>query len=228
MIGIQLKIALLSALAAALSPAAAWAANEDFQTWNVLNLSTEIAKHVPMTLEISGRMVDDSGRLGVVIVRPAVGYKFSNAVTVFLGYAHQKTINDGRADVDENRIFQQVNWRIGKVGTATLASRTRLEQRWVSGARDLGWRFRERVQLLIPLKAKKTQFVISSELFFALNTTDWGARAGFDQARNFVGINFPLSKMISAETGYQNRYQERRGQADRMDHIIPITLNVRF
>ena len=216
------------ALAALALPAGAHAATEDFQTWNAVNFSTHIAQNVPVTLELSGRMVDDSGRLGVVIFRPAIGYKISDAVTVFVGYTHQKTINDGRADVDENRIHQQVNWRIGKIGKATVASRTRIEQRWVAGARDMGWRVRERLQLQVPLKSKGANFVVSNELLFALNTTDWGARAGFDQMRNFVGVNFPLSKVVTLETGYQNRYQERRGAADRMDHIIPLTLNIKL
>jgi hypothetical protein len=123
------------ALAALALPAGAHAATEDFQTWNAVNFSTHVAKDVPVTLELSGRMVDDSGRLGVVIFRPAIGYKISDAVTVFVGYTHQKTINDGRVDVDENRIHQQVNWRIGKIGKATVASRTRIEQRWIAGAR---------------------------------------------------------------------------------------------
>jgi hypothetical protein len=220
-----LKLVLGAALA---MPVAAHAATEDFQTWNTINLSTHIAKDVPVTLELSGRMVDDSSRLGVAIFRPAIGYKFSDSVTVFLGYTHQKTINEGRADVDENRIHQQLNWRIGKIGKATLASRTRIEQRWIKGANDMGWRLRERLQLQIPLKPKKTNLVLSSEMLFALNSTDWGARAGFDQMRNFIGVNFPIGKGMTLETGYQNRYQERRGSADRMDHIIPITLNISF
>jgi Protein of unknown function (DUF2490) len=209
-------------------PAVAHAATEDFQTWNSINLSTHIAKDVPVTLELSGRMVDDSSRLGVAIFRPAIGYKISDSVTVFLGYTHQKTINEGRADVDENRIHQQLNWRIGKIGKATLNSRTRLEQRWIKGSSDMGWRVRERLQLQIPLKPKKTNLVVSNEMLFSLNTTNWGARAGFDQMRNFVGVNFPIGKGMTLETGYQNRYQLRRGSADRMDHIVPITLNISF
>jgi Protein of unknown function (DUF2490) len=223
-----LKNRLCLVLAASFLPVVAQAATEDFQTWNTVNLTTNVAKNVPLTVEFSGRMVDDSGRLGVVVLRPAIGYKFSDSLTVFLGHAHQKTINRGRADVDENRIYQQINWRIAKIGKATLASRTRIEQRWVEGARDMGWRVRERLQVQVPLKSKGANFVVSNEMLFALNTTDWGARAGFDQMRNFIGVNFPLSKAVSLETGYQNRYQERRGPADRMDHIIPITLNIKL
>jgi Protein of unknown function (DUF2490) len=220
-----LKLVLGTLLA---TPVAAHAATEDFQTWNGLNFSTHVAKNVPITLELNGRMVDDSSRLGVTVFRPAIGYKISDSVTVFLGYTHQKTINDGRADVNENRIHQQLNWRVGKIGKATLNLRARLEQRWINGSSDMGWRVRERLQLQIPLKPKKTNLVVSNELLFSLNTTNWGARAGFDQMRNFIGVNFPIGKGLTLETGYQNRYQVRRGSADRMDHIIPITLSISF
>ncbi len=220
-----LKTMLCSVMAV---PAVVQAATEDFQTWHTVSLSTDIARDIPVTIELSGRMVDESGRLGLVIFRPAIGYRISDSVAVFVGYTHQKTINRGGADVVENRVHQQVNWRIATIGTATLMSRTRLEQRWIEGARDMGWRLRERLQLQIPLKAEKTNLILSSETLVALNSTDWGARAGFDQIRNFVGVNVPVGKGVTLETGYQNRYQERRGTSDRMDHVVPITLNVSF
>ena len=223
-----MKRGILYALAVIGVPHAAYAATEDFQTWNTVNLSANIAKNVPVTLEVSGRLTEDSGRLGVVIVRPAIGYRFSKRLTALVGYTRQTTVNRVRSDTNENRLHQQLNWQVGALGRATFASRTRLEQRWIEGSDDLGWRVRERLQMQLPLKSARTNLVLSSEVLFALNSTDWGAHAGFDQMRNFAGVNFPLSKTITLETGYQNRYQKRRGAADRMDHIIPITLSVKL
>jgi Protein of unknown function (DUF2490) len=213
---------------ALIAPTAVQAADGDLQTWNTLNLNTTVAKNVPVTLEFGARMVDDAGRLGVLIFRPSIGYKISDDLTVSLGYAHFKTINRGRADTDENRIYQQVTWRIGKIDKATLIARSRLEQRWIEGARDMGWRLTGRLRLQVPLKAKQTNLILSHEQLYALNSTDWGARAGLDQMRNYVGVSFPISKGVTLETGYQNRYLVRRGTADRIDHIVPIILNVNF
>lgn len=214
--------------AAFLAPVPCLAGVEDFQGWNSINLATAVAKKVPASLEVSGRMIENAGRLGVFVVRPAIGYQFSNTVTAFVGYTHQITINDGVPDVTENRIHQQLNLRVGTIGNAVVSSRTRFEQRWIQGARDLGLRLRERLQLQVPLKKAGTNFVLSSEILFALNTTDWGARAGFDQMRNFAGLSIPLNRAVVFETGYQNRYQKRFGAPDRVDHIIPVTLNIKI
>ncbi len=225
-----MKLALCGSalLYAALLPTSAHAATDDFQSWNTLNLGADLSKTVVASLELQGRFVDDSSRLGVAILRPTIGYKVSKNLTLTIGYAHQTTINRGAPNVDENRFFQQTSWRIGKIGTATVNSRTRIELRTVEGARDTGWRVRQRLQLQIPLKAKGTHLILSSEGLFALNSTDWGARAGFDQMRNFVGVSFPLSKALTLETGFQHRYQRRVGAADRSDFVLPVTLSVKL
>lgn len=207
-------------------PISARAATEDFQTWQVVNLSKDVVKNVPVTLELSGRLVDETGRLGILIFRPAIGYRINNRMTLSVGYLRQKTINRGGPDVDENRIHQQLLWQILGSGKVTLISRTRLEQRRIEGAQDTGWRLRERLQLQLPLNAERANLVVAHEMFLALNSTDWGARAGFDQMRNFVGVNFPIGKGMTVETGYQNRYQRRQGLADRVDHIVPVILNI--
>lgn len=214
-------------LAAATSPAHA-ATADDFQVWTSLNLGTNLSNRVVANLELSARLTEDSSRIGVAILRPMIGYKVSDALTLHIGYAHQTTINQGAPNTDENRFFQQTNWRIGKIGRATLNSRTRIELRTVEGARDSGWRVRERLQLQLPLKAKGTSLILSSEALFALNSTDWGARAGFEQMRNFIGVSLPLGKAFTLETGFQHRYQYRAGRPDRSDFIVPVTINVKF
>lgn len=220
--------ALIATLAATGIASATHAAEQDFQTWNTINFERAVNPKIVTTLEIGGRLVDDAGRLGVAIVRPTIGYKVSDDVTFSLGYAHFRTVNRGRPDVSENRIFQQLMWRVGKVGTATAISRFRLEQRTVVGARDLGWRMTARMRLTIPTGRNRASVILSHEQIYALNTTDWGAHAGFDQMRNFAGVSVPLDTSVTFETGYQNRYLKRSGIADRIDHLVPITLNIRI
>ncbi len=214
-------------LAMAASPAYA-ATADDFQVWTSLNISTKLSKHVVANLELSARLTDDASRVGAAILRPMVGYRVNDSLTLHIGYTRQTTINLSVPNVDENQFFQQTNWRIGKIGRATLNSRTRIELRTIERARDSGWRVRERLQLQIPLKAKGTNLILSSEALFALNSTDWGARAGFDQMRNFVGVSIPLGKAFTLETGFQHRYQYRAGRPDRSDFIVPVTVTVRL
>lgn len=217
----------LAAIMAA-GPFRAVAATDDFQIWTSLNIGGNLSDKVVANMEVASRFDRDASHLNVLVARPTIGYRLSDAVVVHIGYAFQKTIVDGRADVNENRFFQQTNWRVGKIGRATLASRTRIELRTVEGRNDTGWRLRQRLQLQIPTRTKGVNVIVSSEALFALNSTDWGARAGFDQMRNFVGVSLPLSKALTLETGYQHRYQRRVGQADRSDHIVPVTISVRL
>lgn len=222
-------ILVAGAAAFAVAPGSAVAATaDDVQIWAVLNISTDLSPNIVGNLEVAGRLVDDANRLGVAAFRPSIGYKVSKDLVLEIGYMRQTTINGGAPNVHENRFFQQTNWLVGKIGSATLNSRTRIELRTIQGARDSGWRLRQRVQFQIPLKAKGTSLILSSEGLFALNSTDWGARAGFDQMRNFVGVSFPVGKGLSLETGFQHRYQRRVGNPDRSDFVVPVTLGVKF
>jgi Protein of unknown function (DUF2490) len=224
-----MKYLLGTAAMLAFTPFAARAATaDDFQVWSSLQASGSISGNIVGSVELSGRFVDDSSRLGVAIVRPTIGYKFSHAVTAYIGYAHQTTLNPNRRDTQENRIFQQINWTMGKVGNGTFSSRTRLEERFVNTGNDTGLRFRFQLKYTVPLKAKGTNFLVSSEPLIALNTTDWGQHAGLDQWRNFIGVNFPVAKKLTLETGFQHRYQKRFNQPDRSDFIVPLTLAYKF
>lgn len=217
----------VAVLAAVAVPAQA-VTTDDFQVWTALNLSSDLSPKIVGNLEVAGRLVDDANRLGVAAFRPMIGYKVSKDLVLEIGYVHQTTINRGTPNLDENRFFQQTNWRVGTIGSATVNSRTRIELRTVRGARDSGWRLRQRVQFQIPLRAKGTSLILSSEGLFALNSTDWGARAGFDQMRNFVGVSFPVGEGLTLETGFQHRYQRRVGNPDRSDFVVPMTLSVKF
>ena len=215
------------ALVLVAAPASA-ATADDFQVWASLNLGTSLSKKIVANLELSARLPDDASRIGVAIFRPTIGYKANDDLTLHIGYAHQTTVNVGTPNVEENRFFQQTNWRMGKIGKVTFNSRTRIELRTVEGARDSGWRVRERIQLQIPLKAKGTHLLVSTEQMFGLNSTSWGAISGFDQMRNFIGVSVPLSKVFTLETGFQHRYQRRIGRADRSDFVLPITVSAKF
>lgn len=45
-------------------------------------------------------------------------------------------------------------------------------------------------------------------MFAALDDTDWGQRAGFDQNRAFIGLGVRLSASARLEAGYLNNLVE--------------------
>jgi hypothetical protein len=209
-------------------PTAVQAQVQDTQVWITAGMSAPITGRLSGGVELSLRTGDNNARLSTTFVRPTLTYKMSKAVTLKAGYVRVAVNSAGSQPVRENRVFEEVNWSLGSALGASWGSRTQIEQRFIEGRRDTGWRLRERIKLTVPLRRGGLNVVASSEWIFALNSTDYGAHAGFDQTRNFVGINVPLDKHASVEAGYMNRYAVRRGGADRDDHIVPVTLSYRF
>jgi hypothetical protein len=103
----------------------------------------------------------------------------------------------------------------------------RLEQRFVRPGSDTGWRYRQQIRYALPVSQDGIALLLQAEPFFALNSTDWRARAGFDQVRVMTGGSIPVSKRAALETGYQVQYV-RGATVDRLNHVVPVTLVVRF
>lgn len=223
-----------SALAAAMllggiaMPARA-ATVEDEQVWlNATVIGTLPGSNVAYFAEVQPRFVDGAGRLGQLILRPAIGWKFSNAVTAYGGYAHVVNPVEGGRDRNEERLFVQLSWTLPKIGEGTLSSRSRIEHRQQSNGEDTGWRLREMIRYVHPLgRPAATRLLLSTEAFVALNDTDWGARGGFDQLRSFIGAEIPLAGRSTIEAGYLNQTVNAPGGLTRMNHVASISLFVR-
>ncbi len=201
---------------------------QDTQLWATVGATVPISGPLSGGLEYSLRTGDNNAQLSTTFVRPSLSYKVSKSVNAKIGYVWIVVHPDGGATSRERRLFEEVTWNLGHAVGGTWGLRTQIEQRFVEGRRDVGWRLRERLRLSAPLRARGPSLVFTSEFVFALNTTDYGARAGFDQTRNFVGISVPIGQHATAEAGYMNRYSLRSGAADRDDHIFPVTLSYRL
>lgn len=218
----------LSATVLALLPTAAYAQEQDGEAWGSFwvwgPVSGKLLGWVDGSLRASDRGTDSP----TILIRPLVGVQATKSLSLWGGYTYVFTDPTGGAAVHEHRAVQQALWNVGKVAGGTLVSRTRLEQRWVEGRAGTGHRLRQMFRYTTPIDKRNTQFVLSSESFVAFNSTPFGQAAGFDQVRNFVGVNVPLAPKLTADIGYMNRYVRRRGAEDRMDHIVPVTLVARF
>lgn len=212
----------LAALLFAAVPAQAQTA-EDEQLWVNLTVMKTEANGIAWFAEVQSRVGNGLTDVQQLLLRPAVGYKLSDALTVYLGYAH---VVLPRADGDRNeeRGFAQATWTIGKVGRGTLSSRSRLEARTLSNERDVGWRGREMLRFVHPITSpEKVRALVSAEVFVALNTTDWGARRGFDQLRSFAGVEVPIGGKNTLELGYLNQWIDDPGRASRVNHVAAIS-----
>lgn len=214
------------ACAASLAQPALAETVQDEQTWINLTAMGTISGPAVYFVEFQPRIGDGVSRLDQLLLRAAVGWKLSPGVTLYQGYGHIVVPVEGGRDVNEERSFQQLSLVMGKPLGGELSSRTRLEQRWRSNGRDMGWRLRSMVRFEKPFKAgsDKINALIWAEPFVALNDTDWGARAGFDQLRSFVGAELGLPGASTAEIGYLNQIVDQRGGDRRMNHVASVTV----
>lgn len=215
----------LSVLTMLAAPAVA-ATSEDEQFWLNLTAMGSVKDEIVYFAEVQPRIGDGVSRVDQALFRGAVGWKFSPSVTLYQGFAHVVVPVDGGKDVNEERSFQQLSWTLGKPWGGELSSRTRLEQRWRSDGADMGWRLREMIRYEKPLREQSdaVNALVWAEGFAALNDTDWGARAGFDQLRSFAGVELGLPGASTLEVGYLNQVINQRGGDARVNHIASVTL----
>lgn len=220
------SILFLSACLIGWTGSAAARTREDEQLWVNLTAMGSIAGKLVYFAEVQPRVGDGVSRIDQLLLRGAVGWKLSPRLTVYQGYAHVAVPVEGGRDVNEERSFQQLSWTIGRPWGGELSSRTRLEQRWRSDGEDMGWRLREMLRYEKPLKpgSNAVNALIYGEGFAALNSTDWGAKGGFDQLRSFIGAELGLGGASTAEVGYLNQIINQRGGNARVNHVGSITL----
>lgn len=216
-------IPLAAALGLAASPALA---EDDVQGWGAFTANGTVKGDLFVWAEAQARLTDDFGGGLQTIVRPAIGARIARDAHAVIGYAWVRTDPERGATTNEHRIWQQVQFVAARTGTGAplVVSRTRLEQRMIEGREDTGWRLRQFVRLQAPIaRDGKVQAVAYTEGFFNLNATDWGARNGIDQWRNFAGIGLPLAPKLRIEPGYLNQTVFRAGE-NRSNHIANVAL----
>ena len=107
-------------------------------------------------------------------------------------------------------------------------TRTRLEERnniSQANANGPSVRFRQRLKYEYPF-TKEWSGIASEEIFFNLNSVNWGPTQGFDQNRVFVGAGYKFNDIVKTEFGYMNQYVNRNLKSDFIDHQLSLNLFV--
>lgn len=217
---------LIALAAAGLTQPAFAATSHDEQVWLNLTAMGPVSGNLVYFAEVQPRIGDGVSRIDSLLLRGAVGWKLSPTVSVYQGHGHIVSPVEGGRDINEERSFQQLNLALSKPLQGELTSRTRLEQRWRSDGSDVAWRFREMLRYEKPLRPgdDAVNALVYSELFIALNDTDWGARGGFDQLRTFVGAELGLPGTSTIEVGYLNQTIDRPRGRTQMNHAAAVAL----
>lgn len=200
---------------------------EDERLWINLTATGSIGDKLLYFAEVQPRLRDGGGELDQLLLRPAIGWKLNNTLSLYQGYARVVNNPASGADRFEDRSFQQANIGVGKVGPGALSFRLRMEQRWLNDGNDTGWRARAMTRYALPLSEGGTKLLGWAEPFLALNDTDWGARKGFDQLRSFIGVELPAGGKSTVELGYLNQWIDRPAGARDVNHTLSVTVFVR-
>lgn len=210
--------------------------NNDFGVWGATLIQGRFSKKSKTGLdrwlwwaEAQGRLFQSGTRLGQTILRPAIGYKLSKDVSVWLGYGWIYTSPVGKDATNEHRIWQQVIWSHA-FSWGKLISRTRLEQRFLVEGRDAGWRFRQFIKYASPTFWRRFYLSIWDEVFININGTDWGAKQGLGQNRIFVGLGvfFDPKLQHRFELGYLNQLIYREKGDLPINHLVSVNFFLRF
>ncbi len=218
---------ILAALLAGLFATPA-AAEEDFNIWGGQFIFVDLDNEGEWYArgEAQERFTDDADRLGQLLLRGFVGYRINDRVNLGGGYAYILTDPVGPVEVNEHRIYQELNLTLIKTdGGLAITSRSRLEQRIFEESDATGWRYRNLVQLTAPITSRNN-LIVYSEPFIGLNDVQFNGD-GLTVLRNFVGVSFPIADGVSATPGYLNQTVFRDGE-NLSQHIANVGVTARF
>lgn len=221
----MLKFNLIAALAAmtfSLSAQASAQDGSDFQAWSAVILTARPAESSRLLLWFDGhaRFGNDASDLGVSILRPGVGWRVSDNLDLWTGYARIVSRAGDAPEIEEDRLWQQATYPVTDILGGKLSGRTRLEQRFRETGADTGWRLRQFARWERRFAGSPFSVLLADELFINVNDADWGQRAGFDQNRLFIGGALRLSKQARFEAGYLNNILNLAGPDDRTNHNL--------
>ena len=226
MLTIGRRIALgVLALAMTAGPCAA----QDTQFWTALFANGPVEEDGRFLLWFDGhaRYSEDVSRLGVSIIRPGVGYKVNERVSLWAGYAYVVSRADGRDNIIDNRIWQQATYKIASGDWGALTGRARLEQRFLSAGDETAHRLRQFVRYSKPVSPRWT-VTGWNETFIALNDTDAGISSGYDQNRTFMGMRWKPASRFALEGGYLLNHINRADGDDSTNHNASLSIVTSF
>ena len=216
----------LIALALICSSRLSHAVDDEFQAWSALSANGPMnTGDLLFWFDVHARFGDDAGRLSTSIVRPGLGWRYSPDLTLWLGYA-RVTGHQADPNVEEDRAWQQANYRFGSVANGQLSGRTRLEQRFRDEDSDTGVRVRQFLRWAKPIPNSSLSYVVADELFVNLNDAEWGQSSGFNQNRLFLGVNHKINERYKVEAGYVNNYINQIGRENQLNHILSASLSI--
>lgn len=194
-----------------------------YQSWLALFAHGPLHQDLWLWVDVQPRFFEPL-EPAALLVRPGLSWHALSPLWLTVGYAWTPSWRQrpeprswGSLDfTDEHRVWEQALLALTDEPSGVAGQvRVRVEQRLrTGGGSDLGVRLRVFLRLQVPLvRDRALLFVLWDELFVPLNDTDWGQRAGFDQNRLFVGLDWQaIPGTLRLELGAASQWIVREGR----------------
>lgn len=233
------KILAILLVLAVTSVAQANKTTQDTEIWVPVNINAKFGDtNWRGFLELQPRITNDVSQLGVIIVRPGIGYAITPNATIWAGYGLQATEYGDTGNYGlENRAWQGFYWKDTAAKKQFIwEMRNRMEERFLPANSEVSYRWRTRLRGEYLLQEyqpwlKPWSVIASNEVFvnFNSNTNNSQLPAGFNQNRAYVGIGYRFAPEFQIETGYLNQYVPGHvGKANQANNVWMTNFNVNF
>jgi hypothetical protein len=188
----------------------------DFQNWDEIDFSDQVAPRVTVTFPVLAResfklrdpQLDATGAL--------IDVRVNNNFTLTGGYLYVNLPFTGRGyEANVPLVAATVK---EKIGSFVVSDRSRAEQ--LFGLPDFPVRYRNKVNISVPLDNGRWAPFIANEAFFDFSQSRW------TQDRFQVGVDVGLNDQVRLNTYYLVRTNLRNGVND--VNAIGLTLEVRL
>jgi hypothetical protein len=181
-------------------------------------------------IDAQARYFDLGSGVNQYLVRPAIGFRPGDNLSVWAGYARFRTRGRSSGNVvNENRYWQQLSGTAGRWRGGTFSMRARLLQRFVDSSDDMALVLRTLVRYERPIGDDgRRSLILGLEPFFDLRTTDWSGGTGIFQNRVYAGIGWQVLDKLKIETGYMNQFFWVDNGEDISNHLFVVNFRTRF
>ncbi|GAB5414976.1 MAG: DUF2490 domain-containing protein [Congregibacter sp.] len=212
-------------------PCGAQAAEESYGSWLIGSAGGAFGADSSLrwAVDTQLRHFDIGTGFHEYLIRPSIGLAVGPSTRIWLGYGRFRNKTRSSFNADENRLWQQIDWRSSEVLGGSLTLRARTEQRDVTFSSDRRQVLRLMVSYRHPLgDTSATHWYTSVEPFFDLNTTDWGGGRGISQNRVQLGVSTRLSAKTRVEAGFMHQFFWAERGEDRVNLIATLALRFAF
>ena len=201
---------------------------QNFMVWTSYQKNGQFSNQkLKYLLQLDARFINKENAFEQGVARAGLGYALTNAFSLWMGYDFVPSMKDNRNKLNyEQRIWQQILWKMTAQDKFQLASRTRLEQRHNFQRSGIALRLRQRFLLkLTDAIHDAISPVIYDEIMFNLNHPSWVGNKAIDQNRLFLGADFSLSKDYVLRIGYLNQLKFRK-PINIVNHSLYLSLSM--